>query len=240
MLGGVGCQVNHQKNTRIISNERLDTLQADIKIIAEPTFFETAFTKSTKIENKSTFILYGINIGRIKLVSGKIVACDPTLMEEYGLPFTQIFPVGEFPVQLSIAKLDKEETIAFARIVFSDKPVLKWEYAFIKDQSLIPITDKDHKGYVVDAGVGSFMDAETVKKIDRSKSTHLGNELYTEMDKHYHFDWRYVVRKYADHDIAVFSTGLGDGNYTTYIGFDADGQPCRLLTDFGIFNWRKK
>ena len=64
-LGCVGCQVNHQKNNRFILNERLDTLQTDIKTVVEPAFFESVSTKSTKVENKSMFILYGIIISRI-------------------------------------------------------------------------------------------------------------------------------------------------------------------------------
>jgi hypothetical protein len=43
---------------------------------------------------------------------------------------------------------------------------------------------------------------------------------------------------FGKHNLAVFTTGLGDGCYNTYIGFDAKGQPCRLLTDFAIFDWR--
>ncbi len=68
----------------------------------------------------------------------------------------------------------------------------------------------------------------------------MDTELYKEMDKHYHKNWRYTMYNFGQHNLAAFTTGFGDGRYATYIGFDANGKPCRLLSDFGLFDWRKK
>jgi hypothetical protein len=62
--------------------------------------------------------------------------------------------------------------------------------------------------------------------------------VYKEMDKHYRNHWRYTIYKFGNHNLAAFSTGEGDGYYATYIGIDAKGETCRLLTDFGLFDWR--
>ncbi|WP_432774035.1 DUF4241 domain-containing protein [Brevibacillus gelatini] len=35
----------------------------------------------------------------------------------------------------------------------------------------------------------------------------------------------------------MFSSGWGDGSYASYIGYDADGQIVRLLTDFYLVDW---
>ena len=35
-------------------------------------------------------------------------------------------------------------------------------------------------------------------------------------------------------DVALFSSGMGDGAYSSYWGFDAGGQAVCLLTDFDI------
>jgi hypothetical protein len=37
-----------------------------------------------------------------------------------------------------------------------------------------------------------------------------------------------------DLHVALFSSGMGDGAYTSYWGFDAGGEPVCLLTDFDI------
>src|SRR6187549_3972718 len=124
------CRGIYRNEAPAISTEPLDTIKSvPARIVAAPVLFETAFIKGTKqkVEN-SIFNLYGITIGKIKIVSGNMVICDPMHIDEYGIPFTQVFPRGEFPVQLSIAKLGNEELTAFARINFSDEPVEKWEF----------------------------------------------------------------------------------------------------------------
>ncbi|HEX8335065.1 MAG TPA: DUF4241 domain-containing protein, partial [Segetibacter sp.] len=178
----------------------------------------------------------------LKVISGHIVACDPLHIDEYGKPFTQVFPTGEFPVQLSIAEVGGEETAAFARINFSDEPVVKWQLALHEGQKPLPVGDEEIHGYSVDAGVGIFMDQESIKALDTKRIWDLESkhELFKEMDKHYHGDWRYTMYNFGQHNLAAFSTGVGDGRYATYIGYDANGKPCRLVTDFGLFDWRKR
>lgn len=184
--------------------------------------------------------VYGINIGKIKIISGQITACDPMHTDEYGIPFTQIFPTGEFPVQLSIARLNNDESIAFARIMFSEAPVIKWEFALQKDQSQLPVGGEDIHGFSVDAGVGIFIDAEALKILDKSTVANTQSLVFKEMKNHLHNGWKYTLHSFGNNNLAAFSTGMGDGTYATYIGFDASGKPCRLLADFDIFNWKRK
>jgi hypothetical protein len=225
-----------------ISTEAFDTIKSrPAKLDAKPVLFEAAFIKGTTHKVKdATINLYGITIGKIKIASGYIIACDPGHIDEYGIPFTQVFPKGEFPVQLAIAKVGIEETIAFARINFSDGPVAKWEFALLEGQPPIPVGGKEMHGYSVDLGVGIFIDRDASKVLDKSNLTDSDAALYKEMDKHYHNDWRYTMYNFGQHNLAAFSSGFGDGYYATYIGFDATGKPCRLITDFGFIDWSGK
>ena len=93
-------------------------------------------------------------------------------------------------------------------------------------------------GYSVDLGIGMFADEAAGKAIDKTNLTSLDAELYRKMDKNYRNDWRYTMHDFGQHNLAAFSSGFGDGYYATYIGFDAAGKPCRLLTDFGFFQWK--
>ena len=224
-----------------VSAETLDTIKSTAgKVVAIPEFFETAFIKgTTQPGKKATINFYGITIGKIKIVRGHIIACDPGHIDEYGIPFTQAFPNGEFAVQLSIANVEGVETIAFARINFSDESVARWEFALQKEQSPIAVGGTEMHGYSVDLGIGIFMDEEAAKALDKSNLTDLDADLYKQMDKHYHVDWKYTMYNFGTHNLAAFSSGLGDGRYATYIGFDANGKPCRLVTDFGLWDWRK-
>jgi len=208
---------------------------------AIPVIFEKAFVKGTTGKfNRFTLNLYGISIGKIKIESGHIIACDPLHIDEYGIPFTQLFPTGEFPVQLSIAQLDNEEMIAFARINFSDAPVEKWAFALQKDQKPIPVGGEEMYGFGTDSGVGIFLDEAAAKEPGNEKAASMNADLFKAMEKQYHNGWRAVTYTFGNHNLAAFSTGASDGYYATYIGFDAGGKPCRLVSDFGIVNWKKK
>jgi hypothetical protein len=231
-----------QRGDLKLSNETPDTLQSrPARLDAKPLLFEAAFIKGTTHKVKdATMQLYGVNIGNIKISSGAVVACDPGHIDEYGIPFTQVFPNGEFPVQLAIGKVENEETIAFARILFSKEPVEKWEFALQQGQLPIRVGGKKVHGYSTDLGLGIFVDYAASKALDKTNLTRLDADLYKQMDKHYHNDWRYAIYNFGNDNLAIFSSGLGDGYYASYIGFDAGGKPCRLLTDFNIIDWKSK
>ncbi len=86
------------------------------------------------------------------------------------------------------------------------------------------------------------MDQEAIKAFDQEQLLQMEEGIYhdilKEMGKHYHGDWKYTMFNLKGHGIAAFTTGLGDGRYATYIGFDAAGKPSRLVTDFGLFDWK--
>lgn len=240
----ISCGNFRKKDSLKISTEPLDTIKSGpSKITTTPALFETAFIKGTSEKGNITPIhLFGINIGKIKIVSGRIIACDPLHTDEYGIAFTTVFPTGEFPVHLSIAQTGEEDLVAFARIMFSEEPVERWELALQEGQKPIAVGDDDIHGYGIDGGIGIFVDEEAKKALD--KSNLIDDELYgplnTEMDKHYHNTWRYALYNFGNHNLASFTTGFGDGRYATYIGYDAAGKICRLVSDFGLFDWRKK
>lgn len=222
------------------SAQPFDTIQfVPANINAKPVLLETAFIKGTKDKIKSlAFEMYGITLGKIKITSGKIIACDPFLIDQYGQPFTQQFPTGEFPVELSIARLDKKgETVAMARIKFSDEPVAKWEYALLKDQKKAPIGQGDDIGYVVDAGYGIFVDQKAIDSLPGKELAQLSRDIYKQINKKYSKGWSADMHSFGnDNNLAAFTSGFGgDGRYASYVGYDASGKPCRLVTDFALF-----
>ena len=122
-----------------VSTEKLDTIKnTGYSITAKPEIFEKAFFQGTEAKMDSFNIeFYSANIGKLNVESGRLIACDPIVMHD-AKPFLQVFPVGLFPVQLAIAKINDDERVAFARISFSDSPVTKWEFALDEGQEEIP------------------------------------------------------------------------------------------------------
>lgn len=204
-----------------------------------PAIFETAFFKNTVVKEDSfNLTFYSVDIGNIKVESGKLIACDPIVMKD-GVAFTQTFPIGQFPVQLAIAKIDSDERVAFSRILFSNDSVLRWEFALQPGQKTKPITSEDIYCYGVDGGIGLFID-EQANKVFNLKYFSDWEQVFTkDIEKNLHISWEYVVHEFDGHNLTAFSSGYGDGCYATYIGFNSKGEICRLLTDFGIVQWWK-
>jgi hypothetical protein len=223
----------------LYSKEILDTvLSPNIPFTTKPSIFEKAFIKgSQEMSNGVMFDLFGFNIGQIKITSGKIISCDPWLMDEYAKPYKDSFPKGIFPVQLSLAKLKDVEVVAFARILFSDQPVVRWTYALLPGQQNTPIGGNEIIGYLVDAQLGLFMDQAAYQALQKDTVNNRRTIILKSTSTHKHEGWRYGIYEFDHQNLAVFTSGIGDGRYANYIGFDASGKICRLLTDFAIFNW---
>jgi hypothetical protein len=201
-----------------------------------PNIFEAAFYNDTKVsQGDVAYRFYNYDIGKIKIESGKIIACDPIVMHDAS-PFTQIFPTGEFPVHLAMAKTDNDERVAFSRIVFSDNPISKWEYALQKGEKPIPLKDTSFYCYGVDAGTGIFIDSISNNYFNKKDHSEWENVFITKAEKNGYKGYTY---DFEGHNLATFSTGYGDGCYATYIGFDARGNTCQILTDFGLVQWWK-
>jgi hypothetical protein len=204
---------------------------------AYPLIFQAAFDSSTSTkEGDINFSFFPLGIGKIKIETGKIIAGDPVVLFD-AIPFTQSFPIGEFPIQLAIARTINDERVAFSRILFSDSTVSKWDFALSGKQTAIPIGEDSIYCYGVDAGTGVFIDS-------------IACVAFNEKD---HSEWEKVFINMGEengykghtydfdgHNLVAFSTGWGDGCYATYIGFDKNGNVCQLLTDFGLVSWWKE
>ncbi|MEO8148578.1 MAG: DUF4241 domain-containing protein [Bacteroidia bacterium] len=221
------------------STEKSEIKIADVAAYNVGTFpkiFETAFFKN-RIDSDVAFT--AVEIGRIKIESGKIIACDPIVMN-HGMPFTQMFPIGEFPVQLALMQENKDARVAFSRIIFSNDSVSKWECALTNGQSPTSITGMNIYCYGVDGGIGMFIDELADKDFVKKGNAEWYEAFVKNFQNNYRNSWSYVFPKFDGHNLAAFSTGYGDGCYATYIGFNSKNEPCRLLTDFGIIEWWKE
>ncbi|PJJ60536.1 DUF4241 domain-containing protein [Hymenobacter chitinivorans] len=210
-------------------------------VTAEPAVFETSFFPNAQVQEDSVTIDLMPNfLGNLPVPSGRIIATDPVAMRTTA--FTTEFPHGRFPVELAVARFRGAERVAFARIVFSAKPVARWELALIPGQTPLLLHDSTYYGYSVDAGTALFIDADFM--------TGLGNQLNNQSTyeqlfiksfepsspgKFYPTGFLYAAQSDT---LAAFTTGWGDGSYATYVGFDYQNHPCRLLTDFQVISWK--
>lgn len=238
----VSCNNYKQPGNSIITTDNIkpDTVKPIIvtsfKSAAYPNIFEAAFGIDTKVtEGNINYNFYSLDIGKIKSESGKFIACDPIVMHDAS-PFTQTFPIGDFSVQLAMAKTHNDERVAFSRVVFSNKTIAKWEFALQQGQKPIPLKDTSFYCYGVDAGTGIFIDSIANKSFNAKDHSEWENAFVTKAEKN---GYKGYIHDFDGHNLATFSTGYGDGCYATYIGFDSEGNVCQILTDFGLVEWWK-
>ncbi len=228
-----------------LTNEQLDTIKLrPYKVQSEPAIFETAFFNgaTSAIEDTVKVQFYTLNIGKLKVETGELVACDPVILHD-SEPFIHQFPTGQYPVHLAIAKTRNDQRVAFARVYFSSNPVSKWEFALLKGQENTSIFSDSIYWYGVDAGLGLFLDKAAAKAFNDlyDKDPGLFEKIFLDvMDKFDPHNHSCLLFDFNGHNLAAFSTGYGDGFYATYVGYDKQGNICRLLTDFGVVEWLKK
>lgn len=238
--------LGQQKLSIVTTTGEVDTvINKPYPVTAKPAIFETAYFDGTEVKVSDTIGLkfYTVSIGDVNLETGKIIACDALATYEQA-PFTTQFPTGQFPVQLAIAKVNgnENELVGFSRIVFSEEPVTRWEFALKKGQKPISIFGDSIYYYPVDGGVGKFIDEgsfDRLTKLEENKQSQISDKLIAVLDKHTRRSWQFANTTENDVNIVAFSSGFGDGRYATYIGYDKTGNPCRLLTDFGLVDWPK-
>lgn len=177
----------------------------------------------------------GVEIGRIDVPTGKIVACDPLVCDGIDA-FTRPVPTGTFPVQLAIARFgSSDERVAFARILFAGRPALRWVMALRPGQAMKDLRPGYLYGYGVDTGTGAFLDAAAYATFQQEVADEAASErLIAEMNRTYANTRSWLIHPSGPANVALFSSGFGDGFYASYFGLDKAGRVVALVTDFGV------
>lgn len=202
--------------------------------LAFPTVFEAAFRPGTTVrQDTATYTFAVAELGQLTSETGKIIAGDPIVLADRAA-FTQRFPVGRFPVQLALAKTAGDERVGFARILFSNSRVANWQLALLPGQKPLALKNASFYCYGVDAGMGAFLDSAANRRF-AAKGQAIWESVF--IKKAEQPGYQGYIYNFDGGNLATFTTGFGDGCYATYIGFDAKGDVCRLLTDFGLVVW---
>jgi len=211
------------------------------KAMPEPPAFTTpvfgrAFQEGPWTGPDATYEMRVTRLGKLELPSGRIVAIEPFAVRDV-LPFTVTVPPGNYVTETAIADSGNDPRVAFARVVFdSSKPVAYWKLAVSPNADADRVAAGVHFGYPVDGGTGSIMDVVATEDIGKLRE----NEgFYQEIFS----DGVGLLNQLFDTEranLAVFSTGIGDGVYSSYFGFASGGEPVMLVSDFGMFDWEPR
>jgi hypothetical protein len=114
---------------------------------------------------------------------------------------------------------------------------VRWELATSSYEDVSTLKEGQYFGYLVDSGIGCFMDEAAGDVL--IEGIELGNFqeyfaalLIEAMSKS---EWvNFIVDESTGANVMAFSSGLGDGIYGTYFGYDEDDDLVCAVTDFNV------
>lgn len=187
-----------------------------------------------------------VRLGTVRLSSGQVILADPFMMSTHDRPLTIRFAPGDYPVDLAVADTGAGgQRIALARLLISSRPPVRWEMARTEGQDPATLKTGEQFGYGVDAGTGAFVDAavpgwlaRTYPPADPQSYMAVVEAWQTRGEAEgprrgipYGF---VLVEPLGPGGAAMFSSGWGDGFYASWVGYDGQGQPAVVVTDFQV------
>lgn len=207
----------------------------------EHTDFALAFQDGATISDAQGAIatMRVLPLGDLVAPTGRIIACDPlTALEP--TPFTQRVAPGRYPVVASVAALvNGDQRVASIMLRLREASVASWEMARLEGQEHVTLEEGEFFGYSVDAGVGCFMDARAASALDaRYESDESYDEALIDAMEASRVDGcehaNVTLDEASGVNLIMVESGWGDGVYASYWGYDAEGEPVCLVTDFSV------
>ncbi len=188
-------------------------------------------------------MLESFEAGNIFLPTGSIVACDPLITNDMPA-FATVFPAGSFPVL--VHKERESNCIAYTEIVFGNDDISEWKMATLEGQNIADLTEGEVFGFPVESGMGCYMDVQAQESLNHLEQRLYHRKgvdfmgIYEEFFHDHFFDDNGAIDQFAflkpnDDDpgtIFAFETGYGEGFYASYIGFNKENVPQKIVTEF--------
>ncbi len=164
-------------------------------------------------------------VGEIGLPSGRIIVGEFLFDAE---PLAVTVPPGAYPVRATLARYADEEfeNVALLSLDLSDQPTERWI---------------DAGTFAVDGGTAAITSVETRDQLnelfDASEADWLAlnGAMYRSLETHGYLAT--LIGLGPERDLAIASSGTGDGAYPIYVGFADDGTPTRVVLDFYLLNF---
>lgn len=178
-----------------------------------------------------------IEAGKLKLITGKVIATDPILMYDDQCYSKHVAP-GTYTVYIYNGKIEKRKTqTVLAELRFNENISVKWEMALLKGENSNGFASDEFMGYEVENGLGCFMDEHVMDILDRLDEEELENYENNIKDKIRQGDktWADIlIDKETQGNIIVFASGWNSGVFPTYYGFDKNDKLVKIVTDFMV------
>ena len=178
-----------------------------------------------------------IEAGKLKLISGKVIATDPILMYDDQSYSKSVAP-GTYAVNIYNGKTEKRKMqTVLAELKFNDNIPVKWEIALFKGENASSFAKDEFMGYEVENGLGCFMDERVMDILDVMDEEELENYEKNIREKIRQSETAcadILIDEKTVSNIIVFASGWNTGIFPTYYGFDKQNKLARIVTDFMV------
>ena len=165
-----------------------------------------------------------LHVGEVLLPSGRVIVGEYLFELE---PLDLTVESGAYPAHATLARYRDQDfdSVAFASLVFSDAPTVRWEDGgFIAvdggSTTITSVEGRDETARLFEDDENAWMD--------------LNQRIFDSSVAHEYLATEFTLT--PDANLAYFSSGSGDGGYPIYIGFDAEGSPTRVVVDFYLLH----
>ena len=240
-------QADNKQNTQSSISQSMDTSKQKVIQKIEDEIIEFNYSDFNDLKSNKHYDRFFA--GNLILTTGQVVCTDP-MYRELGLPQTWTVKPGNYPVYLYIG-LDDDfgGRVAYAELEIKDETPTEWKMSLIPERLLADSFERKMNGmYPVENGLSSFSDFETFKtynqEIESFYSANKNGNFYNEIleplfKKNVNIpkssrgeDWINYKPKQTNANIIMFGSGLGDGLYARYVGYDKNNNVVKLITDF--------
>jgi len=193
-----------------------------------------------------------LEVGEIDCPTGNIVVADPLAYlpaAQFSPMLAKKVPAGKHPVLVSICRHeDIGIRMCTAKLKVKDTDAVKYERATATAETVIKLKDNNTmEGFPVDAGLISFCDAMVANEyIDFCKAWDEANpgknhyddyfaeffaESYNKLPAYQREGGDFIEWAIPDtgNKLVMIASGLGDGFYQSYYGYDETGEICEIM-----------
>lgn len=177
-------------------------------------------------------------IGRLTLPGGRLVAADPYVMEDAPKPFEQVLDAEAAEVIAARAIVGEgHDRVAALLLRVGAELICDWVMATVADQDVTTLDAEGFFGYGVDAGTGAFGSPNAMRVAGRVLQADAGMledpVSMALLDDGIGTRSAVLIAPEAGAtEVAVCSSGWGDGSYPTWLGIDTAGAVVVAVTDF--------
>ena len=174
----------------------------------------------TAIPDSDYALTDDLQIGEVRLPSGRVVVGE--YLDEEPLPFT-VAP-GAYPAHATLARYRDypNDDVAFLTLVLSESPTIHWQPS---------------GAIAVDGGTATLTSVEgrdALLNAQEAGSLELSEAIFDSMVAHDYLATEWELT--PETNLVQVSSGVGDGGYPVYVGYDAAGKPTRVVVDFYLLH----